>query len=237
NTSTSVTDSQTVTEPAISASSATLTTVAEGQASATVTLATFTHASGVEPAGDFTATVDWGSGAVAATVSQPGGAGSTYVVTASRSVFRKEPPATPTRRSSDLNTSTSVTDSQTVTEPAISASSATLATVAEGTATATVTLATFTHASGVEPAGDFTATVDWGSGAVAATVSQPGGAGTGYVVTASRPVFSEEAWLAGRVANSEDNGSTSVTDSQTGTEPAISAISAKLTTVHEGQAS
>src|SRR5260370_889371 len=38
-------------------------------------------------------------------------------------------------------------------------------------------------------------TVNWGiSGhtADAATVTQPGGAGTGYTVTAARPVFSEE---------------------------------------------
>src|SRR5205823_61405 len=157
---------------------------------------------------------------------QPGGAGTGYVVTASRPVFSEETTVTVTVSISEDNGSTSVTDSQTVTEPAISASSATLASAPEGTASTTVTLATFTHARGFEPAGDCTSTVDPLSVHAALPICQPGGAGTGYVVTASRPVFSEETTVTVTVSISEDNGSTSVTDSQTVTEPAISASSA-----------
>src|SRR5207249_2289937 len=83
-----------------------------------------------------------------------------------------------------------------------------------GDATATVTVATFTHAGGVEPAGDFTATVDWGIAghhADAATVTQPGGSGSSYTVTATRPQFNEEGSYTVTVTISEDAGNTSTT--------------------------
>src|SRR5262249_7816114 len=50
----------------------------------------------------------------------------------------------------------------TVLEPAITVSSTPVAAINEGDASASVEVATFTHANGVEPVSHFTATVDWG---------------------------------------------------------------------------
>src|SRR4029077_17716234 len=178
----SVNDTQAVTEPAISGSSATLTSVAEGDTGGTVTgggltapqrvragaaVATFTHANGVEPAGDFTATVNWGiTGHTADTGTVTQNGDGSYTVKATRPVFSEEVSSSNnvvvTISEDSGGASTTVNDTQAVTEPAISGSSATLTSVAEGDAAATVTVATFTHANGVEPAGDFTATVNWG---------------------------------------------------------------------------
>jgi hypothetical protein len=102
----------------------------------------------------------------------------------------------------------------TVNEPPINGASATLATVVTGQASATVEVATFTHASGVEPAGAFTAMVDWGitgHHSDSATVTQDVG-GT-YHVSATRPVFSPGTDTV-NVSISEDNASTTVADSQ-----------------------
>src|SRR5207244_11040022 len=70
----------------------------------------------------------------------------------------------------------------------LSARSATLAGVNEGDASATVEVATFTHAAGVEDAAHFTAPKNRRSGTGSASVT-PDGSGT-YHVSPSRPVFS-----------------------------------------------
>jgi hypothetical protein len=113
------------------------------------------------------------------------------------------------------NTAT-VSGTQVVTEPAIMGASATLPPVVVGQAGASVEVATFTHANGVEPAGDFTATVNWGIAghtADAATITQDG-SGT-YHVTATPPVFSAANSYSVVVSISEDNASTTITDTQT----------------------
>src|SRR5205823_5678630 len=150
-------------EPAINGTSAVLAAINEGDASASVEVATFTHANGVEPATDFTATVDWGIAghhADAGTVTEDGGG--TYHVSATRPVFSEDATYTVSVSISEDNGSTTVTDSQEVDEPAINGTSATLAAVVVGQGSATVEVATFTHANGVEPIADFTATVNWG---------------------------------------------------------------------------
>src|SRR5207237_5176367 len=121
----------------------------------------------------------------------------------------------------EAGTAITVTDSQQVNEPAIVGSSALLTAVNEGDAAATVEVATFTHANGVEAAGDFAAAVDWGIAghhADAATVSE---VGTTYHVTATRSIFSEEGTYTVTVSLSEagETVSTSVTDSQQVRDP------------------
>jgi hypothetical protein len=234
----SASSSLTVNEPAINGSTATLAPVNEGDASASVEVATFTHANGVEPATDFTATVDWGIDghhADAATVTQDGTG--TYHVSALRPVFAEQGLYTVNVSISEDNGSIVVTDTQEVDEPAINGSSATLAPVNEGDAGATVEVATFTHANGVEPATDFAATVDWGIDghhADAATITQDG-SGT-YHVSSLQPVFTEDGTYTVTVSISEDNVSTTVTDSQVVNEPPINGSTATLSDVVVGQA-
>jgi uncharacterized repeat protein (TIGR01451 family) len=113
-----------------------------------------------------------------------------------------------------FGTTASAGGTLTVNEPAIFGSSATLAAVVTGQASASVEVATFTHASGVEPTGDFTATVDWGIDGHhtdSGTVTQDAG-GT-YHVSSTRPVFNAGTYTV-TVSISEDNGSTTVTDTQ-----------------------
>jgi hypothetical protein len=101
----------------------------------------------------------------------------------------------------------------TVAEPPIAASPATLATVVSGQASASVEVATFTHANGVEPTGDFTATVNWGiagHSADPATITEDGN-GT-YHVSATRPVLAAGSYSV-TVSLAEDHASASVTDS------------------------
>jgi hypothetical protein len=102
----------------------------------------------------------------------------------------------------------------TVLEPAIIVTATPVSAINEGDASASVEVATFTHANGVEAPGHFTATVDWG---VAGHHADPGtitqdGSGT-YHVAAARPVLSAGTYTV--VASiSEDNASTTVIDSQ-----------------------
>src|SRR5262249_44201469 len=57
----------------------------------------------------------------------------------------------------------------------------------EGATTGPVTVATFTNANGLEDPTDYMANIDWGDGSTTfgATVTQPGGPGTSYVVNGS----------------------------------------------------
>jgi hypothetical protein len=240
-----VTDSQQVNEPAINGSSATLTTINEGDPSASgVTVATFTHANGVEPASAFNATVNWGiSGHTAdtGTVSQNGDG--SYTVKAARPVFSEEGTYTVTVSISEDNASTSVTDNQQVNEPPIVGSTASLSAVNEGDASATVTVSTFTHANGIESASDFTATVidtdGSGHNHTWTGVSISGPVGGVYTITAKRPVYSEEGNYTVTVTLSEAGEpatAITVTDAQQVNEPAINGSSAMLPTANEGDA-
>jgi hypothetical protein len=114
-----------------------------------------------------------------------------------------------------FGTTASASSSLTVNEPAINGQSASLSTVAMGQAGANEEVATFTHANGVEPAGSFTAIVNWG---IAGHTADPGtvtqdGSGT-YHVSAARPVFTHPGTFTVTVSISEDNAATTVTDSQ-----------------------
>src|SRR5207253_2962494 len=114
----------------------------------------------------------------------------TYHISATRPVFSEDGSYAVSVAISEDNASTTVSDTQGVNEPAIVGASATLPSVVTGQAGATVEMSTFTHATGVEPAGDFTATIDWGIAghhADTGTLAQDGG-GT-YHVSATRPVF------------------------------------------------
>ncbi len=80
----------------------------------------------------------------------------------------------------------------------------------EFAALSNVTLATFTHAQGVEPGGDFTAKVDWGDGTTsAATVSQ---SGLTYSVVGSH-TYNHEGNYSIKVSVSEDGGAAASTTS------------------------
>jgi autotransporter-associated beta strand protein len=171
---TSTTDTLLVTEPAISGSVAVLSPVNEGDVSASVTAASFTHAGGVEPATDFTATVDWGIDghhADSATVAQPGGTGNAYVVTGDRPVYAEEGTYAVSVTISDDGSPTTISGgSITVADAALTAATGVAVSGTEGTSTGTIAVATFRDLGGAEPnaadpgtiADNYSATINWG---------------------------------------------------------------------------
>ena len=108
-----------------------------------------------------------------------------------------------------------VVGSQQVNEPAIVGASSTLASVHEGDASATVTGATFIHASGVEPAGDFTATATDSAGHTWPNATVTRNADGSYAVTATRPVYTQLGTVAVSISEACEPGTAmTVTDSQ-----------------------
>jgi CSLREA domain-containing protein len=101
----------------------------------------------------------------------------------------------------------------TVTEQAIVGTSATLAAVVTGQPSASVQVATFTHANGFEGPTAFAATVNWGITGHAADPATITENGTTYFVSAVRPVFTAGTYTV-TVSIREDTASTTVTDTQ-----------------------
>jgi autotransporter-associated beta strand protein len=195
-----------VTEPDILGSSASLPTISEGDPSAVVQVGSFTHASGVEPATDFAATVNWGPGHVQDPATVTRNNDGTYTVTALRPVYSEESLGyTVVVFVQEDSKATLINDTQTVIEPAIVPTPATLAQISEGTAAADIDVATFTHAGGVEDPSQFSATVDWGRGPVSADAVTED-ASHMYHVTATRPVFVEEGNYPVTVKISDNDG-------------------------------
>jgi hypothetical protein len=207
----------TVNETLINGSSAVLAPLVEGgggQSGRPTIVATFTHANGVEASGDFSATVDWaiaGHHADPATIFQNGDG--SYTITADRPVYTEDGVYTVTISIFEDNSFTNTRDSQEVDEPAINGSSATLAPITTIDPPATVEVATFTHANGIEPSSDFAVTVDWGIDghhADPGSVTQDG-SGT-YHASSTRPAFPMANTYTVTVSISEDNVSTTVMD-------------------------
>jgi uncharacterized repeat protein (TIGR03803 family) len=230
--STSVVDTQVVNESAIAGAGVTLAAANEGDPSAMIGVATFTHANGVEPATDFAATIDWGvtgHHADPGTMSQDGSG--TYYVAGTRPVYAEDGSYSVVVTVSEDGTSATVTDAQVVNEPAINANGVSLPPVNPGHPAATLEVATFIHANGVEAPTAFAVTVDWGiSGhhADAAAVTQDG-SGT-YHVAATRPVYAADGTYAVTVTIGDDAASTAVTDTQvvfgrTATRPGAGSVS------------
>ncbi len=142
------------------------------------------------PVADFSATVAWGDGSTSdATISQPGGPGSSYVLTGDHTYA----------------SSGSYTDTVTVDDTVIT----TMTNQGQGSATSDVTtepvsitpaavpdqlagspfsgeVATFTSPVAGVVASDFSVTLDWGDGGSGpGTITQPGGPGTPFEVSGS----------------------------------------------------
>jgi len=178
--------------PLTGASTATATGAAEGTTVATLAGATFTDANTAAPLSDFTVSaVDWGDGSTDLTGLTVSGSGGNYSVDGTH-LYAEE---------GSHNFKITVTDvgGQTATITG-TANVATVPIV--GTAVAVsgfeftplnnVTVATFTHANGLEPASEFTATIDWGDGTSSSgTVTL---SGTNYTVSGSHTYSDEKSY-------------------------------------------
>jgi hypothetical protein len=158
---------------------------------------TFTVGYSTSPASDFTATMDWGDGTTdTAAVSQPGGAGTPYVVEDTH--VYGTPPALPTTYPTTLTVTDTLLSSNmgsasstaTVSEQPVTLSPETFGPQVVGTAF-NGAVATFTSDDPTTTTASFTASIDWGAEAGGieqvsdGTVTQPGGPGTAYTVSGS----------------------------------------------------
>ncbi len=180
---------------------------------------TFTAGYSTSPAGDFSATMNWGDGTTGpVSVGQPGGPGTPYVVTGTHTYTGLTTYAT------DLT----VTD---VAIPSNTGSSSATADVSSLAATPITSYAnlpfdgqvgTFTVGDSTSPVGDFSATMDWGDGTTGpVSVGQPGGSGTPYVVTGTHTYTTPDSYTTDLTVTS-------------GTIPSLDGTAASTATVSTG---
>jgi hypothetical protein len=168
-------------------------------------VATFTDADPNGAATDYTATVDWGDGTTTAGVI--GTAGSAFNVTGSH-VYAEDGTHTITVTIADVGGSTATASSTAnITEPGISATPVAVSGF-ERSSAADITVATFTHGNGGEPAGGFAAAIDWGDGTSSmGTVSE---SGTTYKVSGAH-TYLDEGKFPVTVQVTDDTASATIT--------------------------
>src|SRR5439155_852991 len=182
-------------------------------------VASFTDANPTASLTDFTtgtggASINWGDGtsATAGTVTQPGCAGTAFLVSGSHT-YADEGSHTVTVTITDKGGSTATpTATATIADAALTASG-TAVSATEGISFSGQ-VASFTDANPAALLTDFTtgtggATINWGDGtsATAGTITQPGGIGTAFVVSGSH-TYSEEGSFTITVSITDVGGST-----------------------------
>jgi hypothetical protein len=180
-------------------------------------IASFTDANPNAPLSDFSATIAWGDGMTSTGSISQSGRG--FAVQGMHQ-YAHDGSFTASATVTDVGgMSTTASTMVVVTEPTIAATAVAVNgfefTPLTDPAPATDTrVATFTHAAGLEPPGDFTATIDWGDGSSSTgTVSL---SGTTYTVRATH-IYTEEASFPIQVAVSEDTGGATATVRTTAT--------------------
>lgn len=135
-------------------------------------VATFVDTNRSAPASDYSATIDWGDGTRATTVSggQMSVANGTYTVAASH-VYAIAGTYNAVVTVSDVGSARATARDTVVVTPAATTASGSTVNGTVGTAVS-ATVAAFSHGDGRLPAADFSATIDWGDGQTSAgTVS------------------------------------------------------------------
>ena len=183
----------------------------EGASTGTVLLGTFTDGNPSATTSDFHGTINWGDGTTTnfvpgdSTVTQPGGVNTAFDVSGSHTyaekgtyhvrVFVEDGVDILTPHFFDASDCTLNNAIFTVGDAALTASAVPnpLNSV-EGASTLTQVVATFTDANPTAPKSDFSGTILWGDGTsssfTSANVTQPGGVGTPFDVSASH-VYTE----------------------------------------------
>src|SRR5207245_2010552 len=172
------TSTATVSDPNVVATGGFTVTAAEGTASTVQTVATFNDPAGAEPnaadnpggpiSNHYTALINWGDGTAATMGTITPTAGNSFMVTASH-IYMEEGTYTITVTiGHESSTAQVVTDTATVSNPAVVAVGGFTFSGVEGTA-ATGKVATFTDPGGAEATSDYSATINWGDGSPTTT--------------------------------------------------------------------
>lgn len=186
----------------------------------TANVATFTHGDGTEPSGNFTATIDWGDGTTGTgAVTETKG---TYTVSGSHT-YAEDGAYPVTAVITDTSSGTATASTKATIAEAPLAATGVAVNAAELTAlTAAVT--TFTHGSGSEPMGDFTATVDWGDGTTGTgTVTAVDGT---YTVSGSHTYAEDGTYAISVTINDASGGSITANTTASIAEAPLSATGA-----------
>jgi N-acetylneuraminic acid mutarotase len=203
----------TVADAALTAGTATAGGGVEG-ATATSLSASFSDANPGAPAGDFTATINWGDGSPATTGAVAGSNGS-YTVSGSHP-YAEQGTYSATVSVSDVGgRTTTISGSATVADANLTAGPLTPPAVVEGQAFSNAVLFHFTDVNPNATAADYTATITWGDG-TSATVSSTAGAagqvvansGGGFDVLGSHTYLEEFTNQTFQVAVSDQGGAT-----------------------------
>ena len=146
-----------------------------------------------QPVSNYTATVDWGDGSPIGigVITQPGGAGTAFFVSASHTYAEDGNYAmTVTVVDTFAGTSVPATIVILVHEALLSMTGAIL-TATEGSVF-NGTTATFQDPPNIDPPSNYVATIDWGDGTTtAATITQPGGPGAAYALSGTHTYADE----------------------------------------------
>jgi uncharacterized membrane protein len=210
-------------DPAVVATGGFTYAATEGTAATAQTVATFTDPGGAEPLADYSATIDWGDG----TSTTPGSISvdpNTHVFTVSGQhdyaqdgTFSVEVTVTHESAPTVTVTSTAEIAGATVTGSGGIVATAAAVTGYEYSAPTNVPVATFTDGDGSLPAGDFSASIDWGDGTTSAgSISLSSGT---YTVSGSHEYLDEGHYTVrvsvDQTAGTPTNGATSATVSAT----------------------
>jgi hypothetical protein len=186
--------------------------------SSTFTVATFTDPGGSEPTSDYAATVTWGGQTTAGTVVSQGGGN--FSVTFSHVSEEGSYPVSVTIVHDKLP-SVTASGSITVADAALNTSSSNLSAQQGIALGSTQQVASFTDAYLAAPLSDFSATVNWGDGSSSgATITQPGGTGTAFVVSAGH-TYGVSGTMTAIVSISDVGGSSATTSFQVTVAPSI----------------
>jgi hypothetical protein len=185
------------------------------------TVATFTDPGGVEPAADYSATIDWGDGTSSAGAILPAAANGTFTVQGSHSynsVGNDTIAVTIQHDTAPNVTVTSTANVAAVVQPSLTAAAQSVSGT-EGASLANTEVATFTLAGASATASDFSATIDWGDGlsTLAAVAADPV---AGFDVTGSH-AYAEEGNYTFTVAVQGAGASGSATAVASITDPAV----------------
>jgi hypothetical protein len=179
------------------------------------TVATFSDSNTGNVAGDFTATIDWGDG-VTTTGTVSGGSGANLTVTGDHTYTEDGSFAVLVTLADDApgTASAMATTTANVAEDAFVTTAAPVNGF-ERTALTNITVATFTHANGLEPAGSFAATIAWGDGTISAGTVTQATSGGEYTVQGSHTYLDEpnptvSATFPIAVTITDDTGSATV---------------------------
>ncbi|HLJ95117.1 MAG TPA: choice-of-anchor Q domain-containing protein, partial [Gemmataceae bacterium] len=215
----SVTGAASVANPNVVASGGFAFSAAEGTALGTQMVATFTDPGGPETLSDYSATITWGDG-TAATAGTITLLGTTFTVSGTHAYADEGAFTITATISHESTTPQTVTATATISNPNVVANGGFSVSAAEGSASSSQTVATFTDPGGPEAPADYSASISWSDG-TAATAGTITLSGTTFTVSASHSYGEEGAYAITVTISHENTTAQTVSSTATVSDPAL----------------